>query len=87
MILNYAIVKSSLESRTLLVMKNLCTFNCFTVHVWYLEIHKLTYKQDAYVLTNLAGICNPKVTHRKGLVQISVFSSSFCENKNGWNWI
>ena len=29
----YVIVKSSIEFLTLLVIKNLCTFNCFTIHV------------------------------------------------------
>ncbi len=29
----YVIIKSGIELLTLLVMKNLCTFNCFTIHV------------------------------------------------------
>ncbi len=39
-------------------MQNLCTFNCFTVHVLIFMTHKLTHKHDAYMLTNLAWICN-----------------------------
>jgi hypothetical protein len=54
----YAIIKSSYEFGTLLVMQNLCTFNCFNVHVLIFMTHKLTHKHDAYMLTNLAWICN-----------------------------
>ncbi len=62
-------VKSSIEFLTLLVMKNLCTIQLFQKPCSDMYDTKPIYKHDAYVLTNLAGICNLKVTHRKGLVQ------------------
>jgi hypothetical protein len=59
MFLNFmSFLKSNHEFLTLLVMQNLCIINCFIVHVLIFITHKLTHKHDAYMLTNLAGICN-----------------------------
>jgi hypothetical protein len=54
----YVIIKSSYEFQTLLVMQIHVHSNCFTVHVLIFMTHKLTHKHEAYMLTNLAGICN-----------------------------